>query len=353
MRTRPTLRNGLAASLAAIVAACATVPPPADYAEPSAQSRVVRRLALDAALENRILALDPEHVTDADVRTVLAHGPTPRIMLLHGGIYPVHLLMEDFSRFLTGMGYPEARIRDIGDDALSRSPYESPEQQAGLIAWYYEREGVRPMLIGHSQGGIQAVKILHVLGGDFDAELHPFNPLTQSFEPRTTIVDPLTERQRPVVGLSVCYVSAVGTGGWSLALPVHWMILSRVRDIPDTVEEFTGYRIGVDFFAWDAPGLEGVKTFHAQNKATVRNVTLPAEYNHVFVPHTEQLVSDKAIRDWINDFDPNAEGHWPPLPQGDTQNILWAADVWHSIKRHWVLEAQRYVRARRGTVAAN
>ncbi len=350
-----TLRLRYAPWLVAIMLAtgCATAPPPgADYSEPTAASPTIQRHAMDPGLEQRILALDPEHVTDSDVRDVLARGPAPRIVNLHGGIYPVHLLMEDFSRFLIGMGYPEGKIRDLGDHALSRSPYESAEQQAGMIAWYYEREGVRPFLIGHSQGGIQAVKILHVLNGDFDRELHPFNPLTQSFESRTTIVDPLSGRERPVVGLSLAYVSAVGTGGWSLALPVHWMIFSRIREIPDTVDEFTGYRIGVDFFAWDAPGLEQVKTFHGDGKATVRNVTLPAEYNHVFVPHTEQLLASAAIRDWINDFDPSAEGHWPPLPQGDTQNILWAADVWHSIKRHWVLEAQRYVHARHGTVAA-
>jgi hypothetical protein len=27
--------------------------------------------------------------------------------------------------------------------------------------------------------------------------------------------------------------------------------------------------------------------------------------------------------------------------------VLWAADVWHSIKKHWALEAQRLVTARR------
>jgi hypothetical protein len=339
---------------AVLAAACATTPSPTgDYAEPTTKAPVVGRLVLDSALEERILALDPERVTDADVRNVLAHGPTPRIMNLHGGIYPVHLLMEDFSQFLIGMGYPEAKIRDAGDEALSRSPYESAEQQAGMLAWYYEREGVRPFLIGHSQGGIQAVKILHELAGSFSKELHPYNPLTKSFEPRTTIVDPLTGRERPVVGVSVAYTSAVGTGGWSLALPVHWGVWPMVRTIPDTTDEFTGYRIGVDFFAWDAPGLEAVKTFHANGKATVRNVTLPAEYNHVFVPHTEQLLQSAAMREWINNFDPNAQGHWPPLPEGDAQNVLWAADVWHSIKRHWVIEAQRYVRARRGTVATN
>ena len=31
----------------------------------------------DRALEDRILALDPSHVTPADVRDVLAKGPTP------------------------------------------------------------------------------------------------------------------------------------------------------------------------------------------------------------------------------------------------------------------------------------
>nr|MDQ6916983.1 hypothetical protein [Pseudomonadota bacterium] len=121
--------------------------------------------------------------------------------------------------------------------------------------------------------------------------------------------------------------------------------------IPDTVDEFTGYRIGLDFFAWDGPGLEGVKTFHADGKATVRNVTLPAQYSHVFVPATEDLALDPATREWINAFDPNS----PPatLPEGQASNIMWAADVWHGIKRHWALEAQRFVRARRGTTVAN
>ena len=27
--------------------------------------------------------------------------------------------------------------------------------------------------------------------------------------------------------------------------------------------------------------------------------------------------------------------------------VLWVADVWYSIKKHWVIEAQRVVRARR------
>ena len=90
-------------------------------------------------------------------------------MLLHGGIYPVHLVMESFGRFLVGMGYPEAKIRDPGDGRWSHSPVRGQRDRlAGLIAWYYERDGMRPMMIGHSQGGIQAVKVLYELAGEFD-----------------------------------------------------------------------------------------------------------------------------------------------------------------------------------------
>ena len=59
---------------------------------------------VDAALAARVMALDPERVSDVDVQQVLRRGPTPRIMLLHGGIFPVHLSMTSFGNFLVGMG---------------------------------------------------------------------------------------------------------------------------------------------------------------------------------------------------------------------------------------------------------
>jgi hypothetical protein len=34
-------------------------------------------------------------------------------------------------------------------------------------------------------------------------------------------------------------------------------------------------------------------------------------------------------------------------PAEASSNAVWAADVWYSVKRHWVLEAQRLIRARR------
>ncbi len=244
-----------AAGAVLAVTGCATAPlepPSEDWREAKAGS-VLRSLSIDRAIEDRILALDPESISEDDVRNALAKGPTPRIFEIHGGVYPVQVLMQSFAEFLTGMGYPENRIRDPGDGAFSRSPYEDSERQAGEIAWYYEHEGVRPMLIGHSQGGIQVVKILHELAGTFGPTRRVFNPLTRELEERTTIVDPLSGRERPVVGASVSYAAVVGTGGWALVLPVHWKVVNVIREIPDTGDDFTGYRIGLDFFAWDAP----------------------------------------------------------------------------------------------------
>jgi hypothetical protein len=345
-----TIRFSLAALLALLLAACATAPysghEPVGAGEPAPRA-VLESLQLDAALEDRILALDPEHVSEQDVRDTLAKAPAPRIFSIHGGVYPVELLMVSFGKFLKGMGYPENRIRDAGDGSWSYSPYASGAQQAGEIAWYYEHEGMRPMLVGHSQGGIQVIKILHELAGAFDPEVHVYSPLTGAYEGRTWIRDPLTGEERPVVGVSVAYASVVGTGGWSLALPVHWMVVSRVRTIPDTVDDFTGFRIGVDFFAMDAPGLEGLKSFHASGKAVVRNVTLPAEYSHVFVPATADLAKDPAMRLWLDAYDPNDEAHRAPVPDPNAHNVLWAADVWYSIKKHWCLELQRLIRGRR------
>ncbi len=308
--TTPYCAICLFAAASIVLSGCVTAPleAPGDDLREAKAGSVLRSLSIDRAVEDRILALDPKRIGEDDVRNTLAKGPAPRIFEVHGGVYPVHLLMESFSEFLTGMGYPEDRIRDPGDGAFSRSPYDDSERQAGEIAWYYEHEGVRPMLVGHSQGGIQIVKILHELAGTFGAARRPFNPLT---------------------------------------------VVPFVRSIPDTVDDFTGYRIGLDFFAWDAPGFEGVKTFHATGKAKVRNVTLPAEYSHVFVPATAQLALSPEMRAWINAFDPDNETGRAPLPDGIVSNIMWAADVWHSIKEHWCLEAQRLIRAKRAALGTS
>ena len=137
-------RTLAAIALVLLAGGCATAPrpEPAEATPASVPRAAWRTMVIDPQIEERILALDPERVSDGDVRTVLAAGPTPRIIGLHGGIYPVHLLMDSFGRFLVGMGYPDSRIRHPGDGQRSVSPYENSEQIAGVIAWHYENEGI-------------------------------------------------------------------------------------------------------------------------------------------------------------------------------------------------------------------
>jgi hypothetical protein len=345
-------RIALVAALVIVTLAgggCATRPvasPDVVVANRPAALDVLRSMTIDRALEDRILALDPEQVTADDVRDTLAKGPAPRIILLHGGIYPVYLMMESAGRFLTGMGYPESRIRDPGDGRWSHSPYEHSAQIAGSIAWHYERDGMRPMMIGHSQGGIQALKVLYELAGRFDDPIMVWNPLADAAENRSTIVDPLTGAERSIVGLTLSYVSIVGAGGAALLLPNQWSMVGRMRTVPDAAEEFTGFAIGLDFIAWTYPGDGEAISFRGDGNMLVRGVMLPAWYSHVFVPDTERLAADPATRAWIDAYRVADTGAaTPPAEAGN--GALWAADVWYSVKKHWTIEAQRLIRAKR------
>ena len=330
----------VAAILALLLASCGIRPlRDADTVPSPGKPPVV-----DRAIEDRILAMDPANVPQADVRNVLAKGPTPRIILMHGGIYPVHLAMESFGKFLAEMGYPESQMRDPFDGNWSHSPYEDAERLAGILAWYYEKEGMPPMIIGHSQGGMQAVKILHVLDGDYGGSVPVWNPVTDFPEKRDYIVDPLTGRKQPVVGMRIAYVSAIGAGGAAFILPNQWSLMGKLRTIPDTVEEFVGYSIDVDFWAWTVPGVDATSKFSNGGKAQVRNVTLPAGISHVVAPVSGDLPENPAWRTWIEAYSPQSAAQ---PPAGSPDNIGWAADVWWTVKKYWVIEAQRYIRAKR------
>ena len=331
------------------LAGCATPPVTTPEAAPKpAAGSVLRPLQLDRALEDRILALDPERISEEDVRT-LAAGPTPQIMMLHGGIYPVHLVMVSFGRFLVGMGYPEAKIRNPGDRRWSHSPYENSAQLAGLVAWYYERDGLAPMLIGHSQGGIQAVKVLRELDGQFADHIAVWDPVADAPLDRTTIVDPLTGKERPVIGLQVGYVSVVAAGGAAMLLPNQWNMWGHLRSIPNTVQDFTGYSLELDLWAWN---VGGPAEYRHNGTAQVRNVALPGWYNHVTFPVTHDLADDPAVRRWINAYRP--DNYEQPVPlESQGRAVLWAADVWYGVKKHWCLEAQQLIRARRAALGGS
>jgi hypothetical protein len=313
-------------------------------------SSVRQSFAFSRELEQQILALDPEHVTDQDIRSVLSQTPAPRIINIHGGIYPVHRRMISFSEFLIGMGYPGRSLTNPGDGTYTFSCYESSRKIAGAIAWYYEHEGLRPMIFGHSQGGMQTVKVLDQLAGDWTRNLPVFNPLTWTTENRYVITDPLTGKPQPVVGLRLAYASSVGAGGLTRILPNQWDMCMKLRRIPNSVDEFTGFCKQKDLLGGDYLGYGKANYFRPKDKAVVRNVWLPSAYKHGAIPDTKHLLSSQQIMNWINNYHPTDQSI--DNPKLDTKfdanstHILWAAEVWFSIKKHWVLELQRRIRAR-------
>ena len=306
-----------------------------------------RAATLPTALEEKILALDPMHVTDRDIREVLGSVPAPRIILIHGGISTVISHMVSFSDFLAGMGYPALSITNPGDGTYTFSCYESAEVIAGSIAWYYEKEGLRPMMIGHSQGGFQVVKVLKKLAPHPSRKVEVWNPVTWQSEKRYEITDPLNGKTQPVVGLKLPYVSGVGGGGLTRVLPNQWDMLGSLRTIPDSVEEFTCFYKHNDLLGGDLLGYGSLNHSQASGTAVVRNVRLPSSYAHGKIPDTRHLLATPEHRKWINDFSPDRPLSGEPKFNADSHNILWAADVWYSIKKHWVLELQRSIRARR------
>jgi hypothetical protein len=335
--------------LVAAIGGCAAPAPPAGALPPAAATpaSVSRPAPLDRAAEDRILALDPERISAAEVRDVLARAPAPRIIMLHGSLPLV--TMQPFAEFLVAMGYPAARVRDPRDGATSRSSFADSAEIAGTLAWYYEAEGMMPMLIGHSQGGMLVIKTLHELAGAFRNEIPVWNPLVNAPEQRTAIVDPMSGVRRPVVGLRVPYAAAIATGKLPRVLLGQWDVIPILRQVPDTVEEFAGF-----FIAWDpvAGTFGSADPYRATGTAVVRNVTLPGEYSHIGIPLTRHLAASTVTRAWIEDYVPAAQAPEPPAADGvDTSNIVHAAELWHGVKKHWCREAQRQIRAGRARSA--
>lgn len=315
---------------------------PRDEPEPAPTPRI--ELTLDDATEERILALSPEHISDAEVRNVLALAPAPRIINLQGLAL---VTMTPFSEFLISMGYPEERIRNPHDGSLSYSSnFADSTELAGSLAWYYEHEGMVPMLIGHSQGGMIVVKVLHELAGDFGHTIVVWNPLLDKPENRAWIVDPITGTRRPVLGLTVSYGAAIATGSLMRVLLFQWEMLPRLHQIPDSVVEFTAYSL-----KWDpiAGNFGHTEPYKATGSAKVRNVMLPSSASHIGLPFANDLALDPATRAWINNYTPS-QPQAPPDTRTDVSNMLHAADIWYSVKKYWCIEAQRLIRAQRADV---
>ncbi len=294
----------------------------------------------DATVARRLQDLDPDRISARDVAEVLARVQAPRIILLQGSFGPVN--MDPFAQFLIEMGYPADKIRNPRDGKESTSSFMDSRRLAGMVAWYYENEGMRPVLIGHSQGGMLAIRVLYDLAGAFADSIPVWNPVTDRAESRTTIVDPMTGEVRPVVGLRMRYAAAIATGKLPRLLLGQWSMLSRLRHIPDSVDNFTGFSIEWDFIAGNFPGAE---PYSAIGTAKVRNVTLPASYTHIGLPQTGHLAVDAVTRAWIDAYVPGSSTAVPDQHGVDTTNLVHAADIWYSIKKNWCLSARRRLNA--------
>jgi hypothetical protein len=300
----------------------------------------LRAPRLDAAVAAEVRALDCGRVRAADVALLLAKAPAPRIILFQGSL--AVMTMEPFADFLVAMGYPQERIRDPRDGSLSQGSFSGSRRWAGTVAWYYESEGMMPMLIGHSQGGMMVIRILYELDGAFDDAIPVWDPVAGAALVRTTIRDPRTGANRPVKGLTVDYAAALATGKLPRILLGQWDMIAKLRRIPDTVTDFTGFSI-----PWDgiAGTLGDPEPYAAIGTARVRNVTLPSRYTHVGLPDTLHLASQEVTRRWIDEWSPDSASPPPDAAGVDTTNIVHAADIWYSVKQHWCQAAQRVLAA--------
>ena len=169
-----------------------------------------------------------------------------------------------------------------------------------------------------------------------------WDPASDAPAARTTIIDPLTGGERPVRGLSVAYAAALATGMLPRLLLGQWDMIRRLRQIPDSVDDFVGFIVPYDPIAGT---LDGGSPYAATGRARVRNVTLPTSYRHIGLPDIAHLAADPVTREWIERYTPTAS---LPAPDAaaDTTNLLHAAMLWHDVKKHWCIEAQRLDAAR-------
>jgi hypothetical protein len=313
-------------SIVAVVAACASL------------AHAV--VPVPPAVAGRLAALDCNALSASDVADVLAKAPAPRIIALHGSV-PI-VTMEPFAEFLARMGYPDDRLVNPVDGSRTHASRIDSRRLAGHLAWHYERDGLMPLLVGHSQGGMVVIKLLHDLAGTRDAApIAVWDPGSGEPEARTHIVDPLTGERRAVNDLTLPFAAALATGSLPRLILGQWGILPLLRDVPDSVDRFIGFSI-----PWDpiAGTFADPPPFRATGRAKVRNVVLPASYSHIDLPRTAHLASQPATRAWIDAYRP---GEPAPPPEGvDVANLVHAAELWHAIRRQWCEGAKRLAAVR-------
>lgn len=297
----------------------------------SSRRRALAALAAAAALP---LAARARADTLACATPQALPGPgahAPRVILIAGSL--PQLTLDSVAHFLIGMGYPAERIADPHDGALSRSGYADATELAGEVAWHVERDGVAPILVGHSRGGMLVMRALHTLAGAFGPSVQVFDPVRRQALPRTGV--DARGGPRAVVGLHVEQAIVIATGRLPRVWQGQWDMLPLLRRVPDTARAFTGFHIEGDMISGDALGIEPYVPMH---EARVRNVVLPASYSHVGAVDLAHLAADARTRAFVAAWQPQ---HEPPLPDGaDMRNLGLGAELWHAVRAAWCAAAQ-------------
>ncbi len=314
-------------------------------------------LKRDPDLVKRILALDPANISEADIRETLSKGPAPWILALA----PLPPWSEEFVaqiKFLMDMGYPLGRIGDPRKKAYKIFWREKPEIIAGMAAWLYEKDGMNPIVVGWSGGGIMTVVVLHEMGNSTGkSRVQVINARTGRAERRNWVIDPYTEEKRPITSLRFSFAASLAAGGLGRVVQDKiWAIEKGLHMVPDSVEEFVGFHSPEDSLGTDAVGsspdvLARANTFRPMGKAKVRSLIGDKSYGHFDVVHCEWLSEDSEGRKWVSSFRPDAgyglrdfqKSAKIPWIQGK-QNI-WCGEMWYGIKKHWTLQAQRVARS--------
>ena len=311
-------------------------------------------LARDPELAERILALDPTHVTASDIQKTLSKGPAPWIFPITPA-FPGPVLFSKLVQFFLDMGYPPGRIGDPRTEDFKVDWHEESETIAGMAAWTYERDGMAPMIVGWSVGGITTMSVLHDLNNSAGkTKLRVVNARTGEVEDRDWIRDPYTGEKRPIVGLKVSLAGVLTSGGLGrLAQIFRWGNRPSLRSVPNTVEELLGFQapadlLGTDWwFAQDPAGLARGNEFKPMGGAKVRTIIADDSYDHFNVIHCQLLSKSPEGRKWVESYRPDP-GYGLRDHRGTSRyslvegkRNLWCGELWYAIKKHWTLEAQR------------
>jgi hypothetical protein len=272
---------------------------------------------LSAEAREGLLAIDPERISERQVRELLALAPAPRVLLFKGSLGAD---MESFGAFLQRMGYPAQRLRNPATGRYSYSfrwdgcSCVECDALAASVGPLVRQGGMAPMLVGHSGGGVTVGRILQLLATENAAPRLPF-------------------------------AATLGTGAllrWAPGFPGCAADVPQLGRVPASVAAFTGYRIAGDPFT----SLLGFGEYRpadgGEAPARVRNVLLPAQVSHVRAFEVDGYAEHPQLRAWISAYQPGSNPPLPEVPGLDLSNLHHAADLWHSLKKHWALQARQW-----------